>query len=126
MTTVIISLGSNAPDREECMAGAMKWLATVIVGARFSRVYETPEYSGRYPAYFNCVAEGMTALDADTLNVMLKEYERSAGRTPESKLTGIVPIDIDIVEYGERLLRPVEFEREYFAIGYRQLRGKDV
>lgn len=123
MTKVIVSLGSNAGDREERMKAAIRWLAGVIDDSRFSDVYETPEYSGRYPAYYNCVAEGLTSYDADTLNRILKDYEKSAGRTSESKLTGIVPVDIDIVEYDGVLLRPVEFEREYFAIGYRQLHG---
>ena len=125
MTKVIISIGSNAPDRDVRMEKAVGWLSGVLDRCRVSDVYETPEYSGRYPSYFNCVAEGFTSLEVDRLNELLKDYERSEGRTSESKLTGIVPVDLDIVEYDGVVLREVEFNREYFAIGYRQLRNKN-
>lgn len=121
MKKVIVSIGSNAPSRDYMMDAAVKWLHEVLSECATSDIYETPEYSGRYPAYFNCVAIGFTAHDSATLNGLLKDYERKSGRTSESKITGIVPIDLDIVEYDGKLLRPVEFEREYFAIGYRQL-----
>lgn len=123
MTEVVISIGSNAPDREKSMEEAIRWLTETLDRCRVSDVYETPEYSGRYPSYFNCVAEGFTMLDVDSLNELLKDYERSHGRTSESKRTGIVPIDLDIVKYGDTILRQVEFCREYFAIGYRRLRA---
>lgn len=125
MNKVIVSIGSNSPDRGVRVDAAVGRLCEVLSECRVSDIYETPEYSGRYPAYYNCVVEGFTSLDIKSLEILLKDYERSAGRCAESKLTGIVPIDLDVVEYGGEILRPVEFDREYFAIGYRQLHNKE-
>lgn len=123
MNKVLLSIGSNAPDRARRMEEAIGWLCGELHDCSASPVYETPEYSGRYPAYFNCVAEGLTAFGADEFNRRLKDYERSCGRTAESKLTGVVPVDFDLVMFNGDMLRPVEFGREYFAIGYRMLHG---
>ncbi len=121
MNKVVVSLGSNSTDRAERMSAALEWLASGLQQQRDSGVYETPEFSGRYPDYLNCVASGFTPLDFYTLNSRLKEYERASGRTPASKVTGIVPIDLDIVVFNGEVLRPGEFSRDYFTIGYRLL-----
>lgn len=125
MNRVIVSIGSNSSDREARVDAAVSWLCGELSECLTSEIYETPEYSGQYPAYCNCVAEGLTSLDVGSLESLLKDYEKDAGRSAESKLTGIVPIDLDIVGYGGEILRPVEFDREYFAIGYRQLHNKE-
>ena len=43
----------------------------------------------------------------------IKQTERAIGRTPKDKYLGKVVIDIDLLKYGEEILRPQDYEREY-------------
>ncbi len=88
-----------------------------------SEIYSTPEYSGRFDPYLNCVVEAVTDITPhESISSIFKEYERTQGRTAQSKSTGQIPIDLDLVKFNSITLRPKEFNREYFLIGYRQLR----
>ena len=40
------------------------------------------------------------------LSSLLKETEKACGRTPESKSTGLIPIDIDLLQYDGTILKP--------------------
>ena len=61
----------------------------------------------------NQLAQGTTALDEQQLNEWLKQTELSFGRTEQKRRLGIVPIDLDILEYDgiRRHLR--DWERQY-------------
>ena len=39
--------------------------------------------------------------------------EENAGRTPESKAQGIVPLDIDVLKWNNDILKPADMERDY-------------
>ena len=59
--------------------------------------------------------------DLDEAVKTLKELERNQGRTPELKIQGIVPIDIDVVIWNDEIVRMRDYEQDYFSQGYRQL-----
>lgn len=121
MNRIIISIGSNTADRATRMDEALRWLGLQFPGLKTSSIYETPEYHGVYAPYFNCVAEAASDLSAEDIVCLFKNYELSQGRTPESKKSGQVPIDLDVVMFNNENLRPHETVRDYFLIGYRQL-----
>ena len=50
MNKVIVSIGSNSPDRGARMDAAVSRLCEVLSECRVSDIYETPEYRVRYPA----------------------------------------------------------------------------
>ena len=56
--------------------------------------------------------------DMDELGATMKRWECEAGRVPRSKS---VPLDIDIVLFDGRIIRPRDYGQEYFKIGYRAL-----
>ena len=126
VNTLVIGIGSNCGDRGKNIAEAVDWLNAHFSDVRVSDIYETPEWSGRFAPYLNGVVSAGTTLSLDAATGMLKGYERSAGRTPESKVTGEVPVDLDIVVFNGDILRPVDMTREYFLRGYRQLQGFSV
>lgn len=124
MNRLIISIGSNTSDRRERMAKALQWLSSTFHVIASSNIYETEEYHGRHAPYFNCVICAESN-DADTVVIsMLKDFEHRQGRTAESKATGLVPIDLDLMAFNGRKLRPQEFNRDYFLIGYREIIGR--
>lgn len=126
MNYVLLSIGSNVGDREARVNDALAWLSGIISDFRHSHVYITAPYSGVGDNYANCVAEGHTALSLDEISAMTKDREVVAGRTKDAKISGKVPLDIDIVIYNDTILRPKELERQYFLKGYTQLKHHDL
>ena len=125
-TMCVVGVGSNSSDRAARVDDALAWLARTFSPALFSPVYSTPEWSGRYPDYLNAVAVVGVAPCArfDDINASLKLYERSCGRVPFDKKSGIVPVDLDIVVWRGEVCRESEFTRPYFAEGYRMVLEK--
>lgn len=120
-TPCTIGLGSNTPDREEQIAQATDFLRTILHDSAVSAVYESEAYNGKDKPYLNCVIHGKSTIGKDVLIARIKNYEQSRGRTAEKTSEGEVCIDIDLVIWGSRILRPKDFERHYFNIGYRSL-----
>ena len=121
MHRVYIGLGSNTPDATTQMSDAIDWLMTQLDEVASSDVYSTPPLGGIGADYLNAVATGLTAMSCDQLNLLLKDYERQAGRTPQSKLSGQVPIDLDIVVWDGTVVREKDFSYDFFQRGYRQV-----
>ena len=121
LNKVVISLGSNSQDSDCKMKQAMGWLEENLLSFKCSAIYLTPPLSGVGSDYLNAVAVGETACDQNEFNLMLKDYEKSSGRTLEAKKAGVVPIDLDIVIFNDKIVRPKDFTYDFFQIGYRQI-----
>lgn len=122
MNTALISLASNSPDKREQMEQAFAELRAMGIVARSSSIYEMAPYGNpRHPNYLNAVACIRTAAEYPVLYDTLKEMERAHGRTPQSKLSGEIPLDIDIVVWNGETLRPQDYERDYFKTGLHEI-----
>lgn len=118
---VVIGLGSNTENRYAMMHEAVAYLVSMLENVTVSEIYPTePECDARHQ-YLNAVLTGETDTGRDELTEVLKNYERIQGRTEDGKLRDIIPIDLDLVVYGDEVLRPDDFKRRYFTTGYRQL-----
>ena len=51
----------------------------------------------------------------EELNRRLKQIETDFGRTPEKRQRGIVPIDLDILQYGDQRHHERDWQRPYVA-----------
>ena len=122
METVVLSFGSNYGNRRENVEKALAWVDSILTETMKSGVYETPEVHGFGASYYNAVACGKSSVGCDELNALQKEYEKACGRNEESRRRKEVPIDIDIVMWGDKIVRPVDFSREFFQIGLRQIK----
>lgn len=116
-----IGLGSNAPDREAQINRAIDFLHGYLSKCSVSSIYESAAINGTDSSYLNAVVHGRSSVNSSTLVRHLKDFEKAMGRNQESKEKGVVPIDLDLVIYDMRILRPKDFERHYFNIGYREL-----
>ena len=121
MNTYVLSIGSNAVDKEERLAFGFDELRSRLVVVARSEAYVTPALNGRDADYLNAVAVVQADIDFDSLNVLLKQIETLGGRTPQSKMSGVIPLDLDIVIANDIILRPVDYNREYFKIGWNEL-----
>ena len=120
---LVISLGSNLTPRQRRVEEAMHWLQEVLDGYSASSIYETPEIHGHGRPYMNAVVEGEVSLEPDEFNRMLKRYEEQNGRDAEARSRGEVPIDLDLVVADGDILRPRDYARSFFRIGYDQIKS---
>lgn len=119
---VIISLGSNCKDKVDKMQQCLAWLADTFQSLTASSTYCTDDIHGSHlPKYLNAVAIFHTDMDEATLNLLLKSQEIAMGRDAKCKELGLVPIDLDIVVFNDTIVRPKDFARAYFKIGYSEV-----
>jgi 2-amino-4-hydroxy-6-hydroxymethyldihydropteridine diphosphokinase len=108
LITVALALGSNVGDREASMRGAIKALSPYVQVTAISPVYETAAaYVADQPAFLNAAIIGTTKLDPLPLLWTVKDIENEIGRIPTFRF-GPRVIDIDIIFYGDLLLKSPE------------------
>lgn len=121
MKKAFISVGSNYSSGDKYVRKALIFLKESFADVRSSSVYMTPsvnpdDASVYYNAVVGCMIDDNTS--SDILQERLKTYESLAGRTHDSKK---VIIDLDLVVFDGEIVRPVDFSRRYFSIGYEEL-----
>ena len=124
MNRYVISIGSNSADRDIQLAKAIDWLSSIAKSIKASSVYCTESINHVDNEYMNAVAVCESEHSHNDLNDMLKQYEINCGRSKESKLNGVIPIDLDIVIANDIILRPVDYKREYVKIGWNELNAQ--
>ena len=106
MKTAYLSLGSNLGDREANLRAALDRLQP----ARVSPIYETePAELRDQPWFLNLVAEVHTGLFPRQLLAHTQRIERELGRV-RTVPKGPRTIDIDILLYGNSIVRAKELE----------------
>lgn len=121
MNKMILSLGSNSSDREWQMKQAIKQIKQLFTKVVLSEIYEVAAHNGIDAPYLNAVAVASTNMSLDEVNVACKQWETICGRTPASKIQGVIPIDIDVVAWNGEIVRETDYSREYVAKGIVQL-----
>ncbi len=119
---IIISLASNDQQRENLEEARCR-LLRILSSFSFSREIWTEPFSltkqeekgdkCKKPLYLNQLCFGTTFLSVDELQKELKNIERKMGRSPESKLQGLVPIDLDLLLYDNDRYHLSDWERPY-------------
>ena len=121
-SAIILSIGSNTNSSRWRVKTALKWLDNHFSVAAVSDVYNTPEISGRFADYSNAVIVAFTKMSREEVTEILKNYEKANGRTKSCKTNGRVAVDIDLIAYGDNILREKELGRNYFVIGWNQIK----
>lgn len=123
MAKYVLSLGSNCSDKIIQIRKAFDWLNTLSsTPVKASDIYETHALNGVDADYVNVVCVCSVDSDIDVFNQSLKLYEKGNGRTPESKITGVIPIDIDIVMVDGNVVRQKDYIQEYFQKGWNDIK----
>ena len=120
--TAIICIGSNK-DRSENIDQVIRTLQAHYPGARFS----TPEMAdavdlpeGSKP-FLNLVAMLPTLEEKEELIAFLKELEEDMGRDPDDDEEGIIPMDLDLIEWNEEVVKPLDLVRPYVVSGLEEI-----
>lgn len=109
MKRVYLSLGSNLGDRERLLERALAKLdAAGLRLLRVSSVYETEPLERRgQPWFLNMVVEAETELFPRVLLMRIRRIEVELGRRRLAP-KGPRPIDIDVLLYGDAVIRTPE------------------
>ncbi|MBR4986958.1 MAG: 2-amino-4-hydroxy-6-hydroxymethyldihydropteridine diphosphokinase [Proteobacteria bacterium] len=115
MNEVLIGLGGNLGDVEITFMRAVSLLCSDLVGVRMSRVYRSVarydkpgavEPSEPVPDYFNAVLRAGTYWSPEALLARLLEVERVLGRVRPAPECSPRPLDLDLLLYGDVVMRP--------------------
>ncbi len=111
MNRVVIALGSNH-DSEKNIAIALELLRERFPSIRISSPkYTEPEGMEGSGLFLNCMAVALTMEAPDALTAIFKQMEKKLGRTPQGKQAGIIPIDIDLLQWNDLVLKPEDLKR---------------
>ena len=121
---VILCLGTNLPDRRQRLSSAIARLAAHVAVADYSEAVESADVSGLGADYLNVVVRCFTSLSLNELRRLISRIEEAEGRTAQAKLTGCMPIDIDVVMYGGEVVSRCDYQRDYFRQAYQLLTVK--
>ena len=114
---VIIGLGSNWKS-EVHIQQANRLLMDYFEEIHFSEpVYTEPIGMSQSNLFLNQVAIAYTSRPIEEVKTALKSMEKQLGRTPQSKQQGIIPIDIDLLQWDNLLLKSDDLERDYIKNG---------
>ena len=126
MYQVIISLAANRFQKKN-LSKARRCLEEIFFDLRFTSECWTDPV-GSTPcrdAYLNQLAIGNTALDEPALTEWLKKTELSFGRTEAKRQSGIVPIDLDILDFNGEKRHLRDWERPYVLQLIKELMPKN-
>lgn len=125
-TEAVICLGSNVDCRRAKIDGAIDGLGGVCEVLESTGIYETEADNHTDAPFFNLVMRCRCTLSLDEMLACCKELEARAGRLSESKATGIMPLDVDIIVWDGRVIDPRQYAKPYFTLGYKRLQTADV
>lgn len=117
--TYLLCLGTNQ-DALLHLKQAETAIASLGNAVQWGEIIVTPAEGGR-GMYHNRAVRLRSALSPEELREQLKQIEREAGRTAESKLRGIIPLDIDVLACDGEVLRPDDWEKEYVKLAMSRL-----
>lgn len=110
----LVCLGSNH-DPDTKLDAALEAIAEhfniLNIG---KRIMTEPEGTDAHSKpYLNQAIIIESYANPDEIISIFKLIERQNGRTAESKSSGIVPLDIDLLVYDEQILKPADMEKAY-------------
>ena len=104
----LLCMGSNT-NRYAQLSVAREALRTTFPDIHFGSGFHSP--------FSNQLAKFSTTLSPDSVRDLFKELERRSGRIPEDKAQGVVKLDIDLLVFDNKILKPEDMEREYIRRG---------
>ena len=102
----IIALGSNS-NQEENISKAQILLKQRFKGIKFSDAQWTEPIGIKSDKFLNCLGTFETDISLIQVKQCLKEIEQTMGDSHESHQKGNVLIDIDLAQYGEKIVKKI-------------------
>lgn len=118
---IILCLGSNL-DKEKNIELADRELRARFDFIIFSEPVYTESIDCPIPSLFlNQVVFAYSPDGIEDIQKDLKEIERLLGRKSQDKFSGYVPVDIDLLQWNEQILKPEDLNRPYVLTGIQSI-----
>ncbi len=108
---IIIALGSNI-NQEENISKAQTLLKQCFEGVKFSKPQWTEAIGIESDKFLNCIGTFKTEWTLNQVKQCLKEIEQTMGDSHENHQKGKVLIDIDLAQYGEKIVKEIIWLQE--------------
>lgn len=120
----IIAIGTNLNQRDNALSvreylGGM--FGSDIV---FTQFMKTEPVDGGDGYFINALAEIHTNMSYEDLKQWFKDLEQTCGRNQEDSGDGYIPVDIDILQYGNKRFKEEDWSRDYVKALWKELRQK--
>lgn len=120
--SIILSIGSNKGDRleniQKCIALIHRKVATVV---KVSRLYQTPSWGFEGKAFYNAALVVHSHKSAEKILSEVLNIEKELGRTrTETATYESREIDIDIIAYGNEIIKTKNLEVPHPRMHQRQ------
>jgi 2-amino-4-hydroxy-6-hydroxymethyldihydropteridine diphosphokinase len=104
MSSALISMGSNVPDRKEFLHQAIMRLTFSCRVLSISDIYETFGHFEKRDPYLNCCVELETDMTSQQLLLFLLETEKQIGEDKQVHELKTA-IDLDLIGYDQEITR---------------------
>lgn len=119
LVTAYLGLGSNLGNRQDNLDQALKLLGQRMQIGKISAIYDTaPIGNVNQPHFLNLACEVRTRLTPEGLLALAKGIEGKMGRRGKSGEPRV--IDVDILLYGDQVVKLPELEIPHPKMGERQ------
>jgi len=116
-TTCFISLGSNT-DGDKYLEKAREELKNSFPDIRYGKVCQTDPVGMHNPSLFlNQIAVFCTYRTVSEVKKILKEMELACTAMPKDKQHERIYIDIDLLQFGEEIMKAEDWKRPYVQEG---------
>lgn len=114
LTNFVISIGSNVDDRETKIEDAVSLISAVGNISSKTKSLESPDFNNLGKPYVNILIKGSSPISLSEFTTVIKFIEQQLGRTENSKSSGIMPVDIDLVIWDNEIIDAAEYQRPHF------------
>ena len=110
---IIISIGSNYNQKENISFAKKKLTGMLGEQTRFTRDMWTEPVGIQSEKFINCICISSTKHTLLQLTKAFKQLERKCERSKKNDLINKIPLDIDILLYGDQRYHEKDWERQY-------------
>jgi 2-amino-4-hydroxy-6-hydroxymethyldihydropteridine diphosphokinase len=112
ITTLIVALGSNN-NQTNNLERAVSIIKSMFNDAEFSSNMWTNPIGIESDMFLNKLAKFSTKYNLSEILKVLKQVEKDCGNTQNDRDNNIIPMDIDILQYGDKKMHEKDWERPY-------------
>ena len=110
---IIISIGSNYNQKENISFAKKKLTGMLGEQTSFTRDMWTEPVGIQSEKFINCICISSTKHTLLQLTKAFKQLERKCERSKKNDLINKIPLDIDILLYGDQRYHKKDWERQY-------------
>lgn len=110
---IIISIGSNYNQKENISFAKKKLAGMLGEQTSFTRDMWTEPVGIQSEKFINCICISTTRHTLLQLTKAFKQLEKKCERSKKNELISKIPLDIDILLYGNQRYHEKDWERQY-------------